>query len=227
MLTKYIILFTTIFISQYLLAQESTKYIYLDDPTNAYIDYLINAGKFESEFVLWQPYQTADLDSVESNNKATNYFKKFWLNYYKEDEVSLQLDARDELRSQEKVYNRWALMGGAHFFAPHVSFANRTSINQDYKNDPNYAGDLSESDSWLWGRVNDAYVNAYVGNFDFFFGRMHRNWGPIGSFSLIHSNHPYTYDHFLFSYTYKILRISLIFGRLEDLDALALVKAGE
>jgi hypothetical protein len=151
---------------------------------------LINSGKLETDFVLWQPYQTTVLDSVETNDKATNYFKNFWLNYYKEDELSLQLDAKDELRAQKKVYNRWALTGGVHLFAPHISLANRTSINQDYKHDPNYAGDLSESSHWLWGRVNDAYIHAYVGNFDFFFGRMHRNWGPVGSASLILSDHP-------------------------------------
>jgi hypothetical protein len=210
-----------------LYGQDHKKNIYLEDPTNTYLDYLINSGKLETNFVLWQPYQAAVLDSVGENDKATTYFKKFWLKYYKEDEISFQLDAGDELRSQEKVYNRWAMTGGVHFFAPHVSFANRTSMNQDYKHDPNYAGDLSESDSWLWGRVNDAYINAYVGNFDFFFGRMHRNWGPIGSPSLVFSNHPYTYDHFLFSYTYKILRIALIFGRLEDLNALVLAIPGE
>lgn len=224
MLTKNIIFISTILVSLNLFAQESQKYIYLDDPTNSYLDYLINAGKFDPDFALWQPYQTSDIDSLETDDKATRYFKKFWGNYYKDDEVSFQLDAKSELRSQEAVYNRWGAMGGVHFFAPHVSFANRTSINQDYKHDPKYAGDLSESDSWLWGRVNDAYINAYVGNFDVFFGRMHRNWGPVGSFSLIHSNHPYTYDHFLFSYTYKILKISLIFGRLEDLDAWVLVR---
>ena len=219
MITKHIIILLTIFIFQQLFAQESKKYLYLDDPTNTYLDYLINSGKLETDFVLWQPYQTTVLDSVETNDKATNYFKNFWLNYYKEDELSLQLDAKDELRAQQKVYNRWALTGGVHLFAPHISLANRTSINQDYKHDPNYAGDLSESSHWLWGRVNDAYIHAYVGNFDFFFGRMHRNWGPVGSASLILSDHPYTYDHFLFSYTYKIFRITLIFGRLEDLNA--------
>jgi hypothetical protein len=114
MITKHIIILLTIFIFQQLFAQESKKYIYLDDPTNTYLDYLINSGKLETDFVLWQPYQTTVLDSVETNDKATNYFKRFWLNYYKEDELSLQLDAKDELRAQKKVYNRWALTGGVH-----------------------------------------------------------------------------------------------------------------
>ena len=120
MKNKYIILIIILFIFQQLFAQESKKYIYLDDPTNTYLDYLINSGKLETGFVLWQPYQTTVLDSIETNDKATNYFKRFWLNYYKEDELSLQLDAKDELRAQKKIYNRWALTGGVHLFVIHL-----------------------------------------------------------------------------------------------------------
>ena len=79
---KYIILLTTFLIVQQLFAQDAKKYIYLDDPTNSYMDYLINSGKLETDFVLWQPYQTAVLDSVKTDDPATAYFKKFWLNYY-------------------------------------------------------------------------------------------------------------------------------------------------
>ena len=56
---------------------------------------------------------------------------------------------------------------------------------------------------------------------------MRRNWGPVGTPGLMLSDNPYTYDHFLFRYTYKILRIALIFGRLEDLNALIYGKIGE
>ena len=128
---RTIILIYTLLSAQLLLSQAPKKYIYLDDPTNTYIDYLINSGKLETDFVLWQPYQTSHLDSVNSNSKAYRYFKKFWLRYYQEDDVSFQLDAGSELRYQEKAYNRWQAKGGVHFFAPHVSFGNRTSINQD------------------------------------------------------------------------------------------------
>ena len=56
---------------------------------------------------------------------------------------------------------------------------------------------------------------------DIFFGRMKRNWGPVNSTSLVLSDHPYTYDHFLFSYTARHLKLSLLFARLEDLAAYA------
>ena len=39
------------------------------------------------------------------------------------------------------------------------TLGNNTVIDQDYKHDPEFAGDLSESDNWLYGRVNDAYIN--------------------------------------------------------------------
>jgi hypothetical protein len=226
MISKYIILFSTLFVLQQLCAQDQKKYIYLEDPTYAYIDYLINAGKLSTDFALRQPYDTNIFDTVPKTDKTAAWFKNIWQYYYKKDEASFQLQARDALRYRDSAYNRWALTGGAHFFAPHVTVANRTAINQDYKHDPQYAGDLSESDSWLWGRVNDAYIQVYTGHFDLFFGRIDRNWGPLGSSGLILSNHPYSYDHFLFSYTYKILRLSLIFGRLEDLNAQILYSPG-
>ena len=209
-------------LSTALFGQETRQYLYLQDPTYDYIDYLINAGKLQTGFVLRQPYQTAVLDSVQDKSAAGKYFKQYWNYYYKDTDASFQLQARDEVRYDHALYNRWAATGGVHLSVPHVTLGNRTTADQDFKHDPDYAGDLSESAHWLYGRVNDAYINAFSGGFDFFLGRMNRNWGPIGSPSLILSDHPYSYDHFLFDFTYKILRISLIFAQLENLDALEL-----
>ncbi len=52
---------------------------------------------------------------------------------------------------------------------------------------------------------------------------MKRNWGPIDHYSFLLSNYPYSYDHLLFAYHNSWLRLSLIFGRLEDVNSLGLV----
>ncbi len=116
------------------------------------------------------------------------------------------------------VYNRYRASGSIHLATDLVTLANRTGVNQDYKHDPYYAGDLSESKNWLYGRTNDAYIDVHFSNCQIFFGRINRNWGPPGSYSLILSNHPYSYDHFLFSYTYKKIKLSVLAAKLDDID---------
>ncbi len=207
--------------------QNIEKYIYLDDISYKYIDYRINSGRSIPGFIFYQPYDMELIKQGAQKRKGGSYFEKFWQRYYGSGEISGQLDLGDELRYHEVAFNRYRVRGGVHFIHENISVANRTEVNQDYKHDPNYAGDLSESAHWLYGRVNDAYINLNFSGFNVFFGRVHRNWGPVGSKSLMLSDNPYTYDHFLFSYTYKILKISLIFGRLEDMDAWMQDKTGQ
>jgi hypothetical protein len=201
------------------IAQEPVRYIYLDSPTHQYIDYLINSGRTAPDFVFNQPYDIKILAYSKTAPRGQRYFNKYWKFYYGDNEVSGQLQLSDRLNYHSAVFNRYQATGGVHFATPNVTLANRTRIDQDFKHDPNYAGDLSEAQDWLFGRVNDAYINLNYKGFELFYGRMHRNWGAINSPSLILSNNPYTYDHFLFSYRYKKLKISMIFARLEDLDS--------
>ena len=199
-------------------ADVPTRYIYLDDPTAVYLEYLVNSGHYVSRFILQQPYELGNIDSSTWRSVAGRYFQHYWQRYYLGD-VSAQLQLQDRLRYQKKVLlNRYLLAGGIHLVFPHITFANRTMVDQDYKYDPKYAGDLSESDHWLYGRVNDAYMNLHYGSFELFLGRMHRNWGLPGANGLLLSVHPYTYDHILFTYQNRYLRFSLIFSRLEDME---------
>jgi hypothetical protein len=206
-----------------LYSQDIQQFMYLDDPVYNHLDYQINSGNNIPDFVLQQPFDLSVADSGK-RGKAGKFFSRYWHQFYRDNEVSGQLNGADDVRYHDKIYNRFRIWGGVHFSTDHITLANRTFVNQDYKYDPKYAGDLSESENWIYGRVNDAYINLKYGGFNVFLGRMHRNWGPIGANSLILSNHPYTYDHFLFSYTYKILRFSMIVSRLEDLKAYELRK---
>lgn len=199
-------------------AQEPRTFIYLEHHHYAYIDYLINSGRNLPQFVLTQPYESGFFtEGPDSSGFFARYWKKFYGN---PTGVSGQLQLSDKGKYLNDVFvNSYRASGGINIVYPHITLGNRTAIDREYKYDPKYAGDLSESDNWLYGRVNDAYMNLNFGNFDFFIGRMQRNWGPIGHFSLMQSDHPYSYDHLLFSWHNSWLKLSVIAARLEDLPA--------
>ncbi|MFC2088629.1 capsule assembly Wzi family protein [Calditrichota bacterium] len=235
-------IFIFLFLLNPSVAQNPVKYLYLDDPVYLYMDYLINAGKLTPDFVFHQPYkfdshsihpiitpvggcdhwrkietQKATKDSLE--NQIHDYFLTYWQNYYTDQSVGAQIDLSDRVNYNDDIYNRYKITWGLHLATENITLANRTMVDQNYKYDTHFAGDLSESEHWLYGRVNDAYINLRYNRFNLFFGRMHRNWGPVNSHSLILSNNPYTYDHFLFSYTWDKIKLSLIFAQLENVNA--------
>jgi hypothetical protein len=198
-------------------AQSVTKYIYLDHIGNDYLNYLINSGQAVPDFIFQQPYDVAIWNKAEIDSKPYRYFNQYWQKFYDEQStVSGQLQAADDVHYHDVFYNRYHVKGSVHLVTGLATFANRTVVDQDYKHDPDYAGDLSESENWLYGRVNDAYMDVHTAGFEFFIGRLNRNWGPPGLPSLILSGNPYSYDHFLFAYTYKKLKISVLAGRLEN-----------
>lgn len=223
MIDRFWLLFTIFFFLTFLLplsAKDEARFLYLDSPVNDYIDYLINSGRVVPDFVLLQPFE---MDSAywKTNQSAAKYFDRYWRRFYSWDNLAAQFQAGDKIIWDDSLTNRYRFAAGVHYVAPHITLANRTVVDQDYKYDPNFAGDLSEADHWLYGRVNDAYVNVRFGKFDLFFGRMHRNWGPLNSNSLILSDYAYTYDHAFLSYTTKRFKFSVIFAQLEDLPGAA------
>lgn len=198
-------------------------YIYLEEDHYSFIDYQINSGQRIPQFLFLQPYESSHF---LEQGKASGFFHDYWKRYYGDlttGGLSGQLMISDKGKYQNDVFlNRYRATGGIHFVFPHITLGNHTTIDQEYKYDPYYAGDLSEADHWLWGRVNDAYMNISFKNFDLFLGRMKRNWGPISHYSFLLSDYPYSYDHLLFSYQNNWLTLSVIFGRLEDVDAVGL-----
>jgi hypothetical protein len=206
------------FFSPVIKAADAIRYIYLESTHYAYIDYLINSGQCTPDFVLQQPYLLRPQDA-RITTPVNRYYRTYWDQFFASGLISGQLELQTQYRQAEKGINRFRAAGSVHLNTPHVLFANRTIFDQQYKYDPCYAGDLSESGHWLYGRVNDAYMQLNYKDIGLFIGRMLRNWGPINEPGLILSSYPYTYDHFLFNYQYKKIRFSLIFSRLEDLPA--------
>lgn len=199
-------------------AQPGIRYLYLETPIYEYLDYQINAGKSIPKFVLRQPYELERDIELDEKLAAERYFDRYWQRFYQPDALNLHLDIGDQVAYDNKIENRYQAEGGAHYISKNIALANRTAMHENYKYDRYFTGDLSESKHWLYGRVNEAYANINFQNFDIFIGRVKRNWGPPGQKSLILSNHPYSYDHVLFTYTRSQLKLSILYAQLENVD---------
>lgn len=198
--------------------------MYLESSTYDYIDYLVNSNQLNPSYVFHQPYQL-DSSIVFPDSRAGKFFSYYWHHYYKDGKLSLQLQASLEGKYDSEFDSRLAAMGGIHYVDNYITLANRTAVDENYKYDEHFAGDLSKSSSWIYGRVNDAYVQLNFGPFKAFYGRMNRNWGPVADKSLILSNNPYSYDYFLFDFTTKYFKLSLLAAQLDNMDAVEKLKA--
>ncbi len=235
--------FVVLTLFSYATAQEPSaeQFLYLDDWSYELIDYWINSGALIFPHILNQPYSVSIIrDRLPAGSRWSDFLSNYYNRAYgKPGFGSLLIYARDNLAIvSEKSPGRRALTAASarellffenktrnHFnFAPqlnimlpHATFANRTMINSEYRVDPLYAGDNSE---YLYGRVNDAFLNLNTGPMGLFVGRIHRNWGAPGSPGLILSDNAYTFDHVQFSYTTQRLKFSMLVSRLEDVHAL-------
>jgi len=198
--------------------QAPTGFLYLGDFAYEYLDYQITVGAVTPDFVLRQPYQADILEKLSDRKTVAQYYislQRLWVN---NDYLNFQFMPENRLKFQEGHWrNRYAVTGGVHYAGKHILLANRTSLRQEYKYDPFYAGDLSESAHWLYGRVNDAYMFCHWKCFWTFIGKLKRNWGPINESGLILSDNPYSYNHMAVGYQNGRLALSVIFARLEDL----------
>ena len=217
---KFLLLWGILFFYPNLsLAQNGPVFLNPDDELSGYINYQINSGNYLTPFLTNQPLDLNHfLLRANVQNAAFQYFKKHYSKIYQPGRANFFFTPGDYMKFEKKPENRYKLGIGVSYVSKYVTFYNSTEINQDYKYDKKFAGDLSESDHWLYGRVNDAYVNVLFKNFGLFFGRAKRNWGPINENSLILSNYPYSYDHLLLSYNAGRAKISLIYAQLETLD---------
>lgn len=221
---------------------EPKQFIYSDDWTYDFIEYWINNGTYQETFVLNQPYTLNHIrekldfkgkwqqliDTHYQQHYGQNGFGKLIL--YGRDNFSIVSNSDLPVRRGEqaapvtdialfknRTKNHYNFAAQFNLMLPHFSLVNRTVINSELKDDPLFMGDTHE---WIFGRINDAYLNINAGHFDFFMGRIDRNWGALATPGLILSDNPYSYDHAQLSYTAKKFKFSMILTRLEDLRAL-------
>ncbi len=196
-------------------AQNIQAYIPLETDLYDYLNYQITGNTFTPYFVLSQPYR---FDEVLKETKS--YFVQHWQQFFTNQNVHFTLESVETLKWDRALLNRYRFAGTISYTDALVTLVNQTVVDQEYKYDPNFAGDLSEASHWLYGRVNEAYVDIHQPKFNIFVGRTKRNWGLLGEYGLILSSNPYSYDHFLFALHLKFLRLSLIYAPLDTRDAL-------
>jgi len=217
------------------------QFVFLDDWSYDLLEYWLNSGDFRHSFILNQPYTIQDIETglkVKSEWQAllAQHYRAHYgesgmgkVILYGRGNLSTVSDSdmptrkalqaapfQDVALFDNRTKSHYNLAAQFNLSFPHISLVNRTTINSELLDDPRFFGDKGER---LFGRINDAYLNANVGPFDFFFGRMDRNWGALSTPGLILSNNPYTYDHAMLSYTANRFKFSMIVTRLEDLQA--------
>lgn len=155
-----------------------------------YTDYKINSGEMQSDYIL----QQSAINLSDSTFKISGFYNK------STNPLTGFVQTSYGITSFQRYRHNYSLYFGEFYRGKHLDLGNITGINRKYKFDPNFAGDLSESDHWLYGRVEQAYGRLHTKGFNLFIGRTARNWGPINATSLILSDYSYSYDHLLFSY---------------------------
>ena len=201
----------SIFLCTTLMSGMNNNYIYIEDVNYQYIDYLINKGEVVPRFIFQQPYRLSEFE----NCKSSEMFEK-WGYLFGMDKISVLGSTNNSYYTSKTNEYFYSITAGGHYCSENFLLGNRFSINKKYKFDEFYPGDLSESKNWLYGRVNDAYMDLLLDNFNIFVGRIKRNWGAPNLSGLIISDNPYTYDHINFAYSTKKFRFSMLYSRLED-----------
>ena len=200
-------------------SQQEIKYLPVETLVYDFLDSQINSGKNIPKFVFRQPFELdRDFEFKKKQSGINHYFDKYWQKFYSHSNTNFYLLFSDQLKKDKTISNFYQAEAGMYYSSKHLTLVNQVAVDKNYKNDAYFAGDLSESDHWLYGRINEAYMNLSFDKFDFFIGRTKRNWGPIGEESLILSNNPYSYDHLLFNYSTKNIKLSLIYAQLENVD---------
>jgi len=168
------------------------------DYSRKYRDYRINSGHIPNGYLLEQ-------SSVVSKDTTGS------------DQFNGYIQPGYSVNSSQRFHHSYSLYFRESFQSKYLDLGNITGVNRRYKYDPAFAGDLSESDHWLYGRVEQAYGKLHMNNFNLFLGRASRNWGPINSYSLILSDYSYSYDHLLFSYkSPSHFKLSVLYAPLDE-----------
>lgn len=100
------------------------------------------------------------------------------------------------------------VMGGGHLAA-----SVRALLDNRLNHDPQFEG---RKDRKIAGRTEDGYVSGQWKYGQLSFGRVGRNWGPIGLSGLQLGNEAYTYDHLYGKIGTDRVHVSSVAARLEN-----------
>lgn len=197
-----------------------------NDDVYSIIEYQI-LRKSNGIYVLNQPYKVSKIQKLLLDNK--DYYNYFMINnYYKQNSydklnvyatpsiLSGPYYLNDDKELAESIFDKSSI-GISFSSVMKISdflYINEVDINKGFKYDENFHGDTNE---WITGYFSSSYT-IYESNrgFEFFAGRMSRNFGLLNDYSTILSNNSYSFDHFGFSTTGSSLKYSFYTTRLND-----------
>jgi hypothetical protein len=200
----------------------------------SFLEYAICSGRLQVSHPLSQPYMASELRSELASLKeeGESIIRNHWIKvlqadlqkYCRPDSLpedqgfwNLGMNGTYRLAArQNRQWTKYRIEEYGCFSLPYLVLVNRTAMDQAYKDDPQYFGDTEE---WIQGRVEDAYVMMKYKALSFFAGRISRNFGIIKEPSLILSDNPYSYDHFGFELTTRRIHFSFYVSRLNDMIA--------
>ncbi len=194
-----------------------SQYALIDKDAYEYLNYMINSGKFNPNFVANQPFNVVDneiLYVLLEKFRSTGYP----IPLMEEDYLGINISGKYGVVYRDNYDHSLALHGMFQYHHGPYSFVNQTGMNRNFLYDKYYHGELSESAHWIYGRVENAYFNYSGENIQIFLGRITRNWGPIGEKSLILSDNPYSYDQFEASYKSSKFKFSIFATQLNKID---------
>ena len=189
--------------------------------------------KSDGIYVLNQPYKISEIQKLLLDNEN---FHKYYIanNYYNQDlDDNLEIYVTPSIffgpynltqneHLSEIISNRNSI-GFSFASVMQISdflYVNEVDINKNFKYKEDFHGDTNE---WVTGYFSSSYaIYESDKGFEFFAGRISRNFGLLNDYGTILSNHPYSFDHFGFSTTGSFLKYSFYTTRLNDIDGIDL-----
>ena len=173
-------------------------------------------------FVLNQPYNIVQIDSILADNKINyDYFSRHsYYEKYQGENIQLRLTPSLNHYSDATYNDSYAALSlDGVFQISDALFVNEIDLDQKYRYDPDFHGDSGE---WLMGYFQSSYAMYQKHGLELFAGRTPRNLGILNDYSLILSNGAYSFDHYGFSAEGERLKYSFYTSRLNDLNAIDL-----
>ena len=222
---------------------QATPYLPVDDVAYTYVDALMSRGVLQNLSSLERPYTVERVrESIERARSREN--SRIIASYL--DALSLAIrryELRNEparrganapfrARATFDIYataqssdtRELMVADWEHAFTPaaggyfvmgggHLAASVRALLDNRLNHDPEFEG---RKDRKIAGRTEDAYVSGQWKYGELAFGRVGRNWGPIGLSGLQLGDEAYTYDHFYGKVGTDRVHVTSVAARLEN-----------
>lgn len=231
------------FLAPQIIGAQAAPYLPVDDIAYSYVDALLSRGMLQSLSVMERPYIVtrvrASVDSAAAGRHSpviksyldalSTSLRRYELTRPGEDVSSrmpfrahatfdafatAQSSARRELMLAD---TRNALEGGTTGYfvmgGGHMAGSVRVALDNRLNTDPEFTG---RKDRKIAGRTEDGYLSGQWKYAQVDFGRVGRNWGPIGLSGLQLGDDAYTYDHLYGRVGTERFHITTVVARLEN-----------